>query len=471
MFGGGDGRLDMTRDALGILQVNTSEIFGGAQRVSWTLFKGYQARGHASWMAVGRKESDDPNVFLIPNKRREKPWAQDARRVYDRTEGLARRNRVFGKFRKWAFAASQGRAVFERTLGMEDFDYPASRHLLELAPERPDILHFHNMHGAYFDLRILPKFSHTLPTVLTLHDTWLLTGHCAHPFTCERWKTGCGHCPDLTIQPAIPRDMTAYNWRRKARIYAASQLFVATPSKKLMSLVEQSNLNAGIVEKRVIPYGINLNVFRPGNKAEARAALGLENDVPIVLISAHGIRYNPWKDWKTVRQVAETLAARHPERRLVILNVGEKWKSEYWGAVEIRSVGLFHEPETVASFYRAADVLIHPALSDTFPNVILEAMACGLVPIASHVGGIPEQIVDGVTGMLVPTRDADALVFNIEELLANRARRERMGQAGVDRALNHYDLNQQIEAYLDYYNSVLARFQQNSKERSGNRNV
>src|SRR5262245_59012697 len=107
--------------------------------------------------------------------------------------------------------------------GYEDFNFPASWHLLDLPPERPDILHCHNLHGSYFDLRALPWLSQQVPVVLTLHDAWLLSGHCAHSFDCQRWQTGCGQCPDLAIPPAIRRDATAYNWRRKRDVYTKSR--------------------------------------------------------------------------------------------------------------------------------------------------------------------------------------------------------------------------------------------------------
>src|SRR4029079_4578923 len=86
-------------------------------------------------------------------------------------------------------------------LGLEDFDYPNSVELLRFLPQKPDLLHCHNLHGNYFDLRALAGLSRQIPTVLTLHDAWLLSGHCAHSFECERWTIGCGECPDLTIYP------------------------------------------------------------------------------------------------------------------------------------------------------------------------------------------------------------------------------------------------------------------------------
>ena len=92
--------------------------------------------------------------------------------------------------------------------GLENFNFPGSRGLLCLMSPRPGVVHCHNLHGGYFDLRFLPKLSARVPTLLTLHDAWLLGGPSAHSFGCERWTTGCGPCPDFTIPPAIPVDLS-----------------------------------------------------------------------------------------------------------------------------------------------------------------------------------------------------------------------------------------------------------------------
>ena len=65
--------------------------------------------------------------------------------------------------------------------------FPASHRVLELPPRPPDVLHLHNLHGGYFDLRVLPELSARQPTVVTMHDEWLYTGHCAYTLDSERW--------------------------------------------------------------------------------------------------------------------------------------------------------------------------------------------------------------------------------------------------------------------------------------------
>ena len=182
-------------------------------------------------------------------------------------------------------------------------------------PEPVDVLHCHNLHGGYFDLRELARLSHALPTVLTLHDAWLLSGHCAHSFDCDRWRTGCGSCPDLTIYPPVLRDSTAPNWRRKRDIYSRSSLYVAAPCKWLMDRVDDSILSAACVEKRVIPYGVDRSVFFPGDKATARAALGLPLGAHIVLHSGTGVRTSIWRDFELLRAAAQLTAEDLARRR------------------------------------------------------------------------------------------------------------------------------------------------------------
>jgi len=96
-------------------------------------------------------------------------------------------------------------------LGKEDFSFPDTRHLFHKVGDLPGIVHAHNLHGGYFDLRVLPWLSRQVPVILTLHDAWLLAGHCAHSFDCQRWKSGCGQCPNLSIPPVAKRDATASN--------------------------------------------------------------------------------------------------------------------------------------------------------------------------------------------------------------------------------------------------------------------
>lgn len=447
----------MAEQPLCILQVNSFDVGGGAARVASNLSETARVRGHSGWLAVGTKRSDDPYVKLISDHRGAGAWsrlwwrieesAKDQTAADDDAPALARAARVL--------ASPRGFVDYWR--GIEDFHYPHSKELLSLTPRPPDIVHLHNLHGGYFDLRLLPQLSRQVPLVATLHDAWLLSGHCAHSLDCERWMIGCGSCPDLTIYPSIRRDATAGNWRRKRDIYAQSRLFVATPSHWLMRKVEQSMLAPAVEEARVIPNGVDLSIFRPADRRAARMELGIPQDAHVLLFTANVIRDNVWKDYRTLREAIRLAAESSQERQIHLIGLGDDGTSERIGRAEIRFVPYQDDPAIVARYYHAADIYVHAARADTFPTSVVEALACGIPVVATAVGGIPEQIDDGQTGLLVPAADEHLLAKRIVQLLDDDALRQRLGEAAAATARERFDLVRQVDTYLHWYRELVER--------------
>ncbi len=437
-----------------VLQVSTVEKSGGAARIAWNLHQEYQKRGIRSWLAAGRKETSDPTVLQIPNNSVRNVWVRIWLRAAAGFDYLSPRLPGMSLMASAARLAA-GPSRFMRNLGgVEDFDFPGAWRLMDLPPERPDIIHCHNLHGGYFDLRVLPDLSRQAPVVMTLHDTWLLTGHCAHAIGCDRWKAGCGDCPDLSIYPAIRRDATAFNWQRKHDIYARSRLHVITPSRWLMDQVDQSILSPAIIERRVIHNGLNLSVFRPGDRVEARARLGLPQEARILLFVGQGGRSNRFKDFDTIEKALEKLSAEERPYQLLLLCLGGAGREEQVGIARIRFIDFTADLDKVADIYRAADVYLHAAHADTFPNVVLEALACGTPVVATAVGGIPEQIEDGVTGFLVPPRDAAAMGSRAQQLLEDAELARRMGAAAAEHARQYFGLDRQADSYLAFFREI-----------------
>lgn len=454
-FDEGTHSVDSSQRRLNILQVSTRDILGGAEKVAWNLFQAYLQRGHDSWLAVGRKLSDDPRVLIIPNEESRSRWPRMCHKTQHRLQRLGFRG--ISRLARWLSLLGEPQRFLDKWQGIEDFHFPGTASLLDCPPHRPDIVHAHNLHGEYFDLRCLPWLSQQVPMVLTLHDAWLLSGHCAHSFDCERWKTGCGHCPDLTIYPAIRRDSTAFNWQRKREIYGTSRLHVATPSRWLMQKVEQSMLAAAIAEARVIPNGVDLSVFHPGDRGGVRAALSMPQNARVLLFVGLRIRQNIWKDYQTLRTAVALVAERLRGRNVLFIALGEDGPHERIGQAEVRFIPYQRDPGAVACYYQAADVYVHAARVDNFPNTVLEALACGTPVVATAVGGIPEQIEDGVTGFLTPPGDAQAMATCIEQLLSDNALRQRFAAAAVESARRCFDLNSQVNNYLTWYQELARR--------------
>lgn len=455
-----------------ILQVNTVDIGGGAGNVVWELFRSYRSLGHSCALAVGWKRSEDPNVRIIASDKYRNPWAKLCYLV----RGLKPL-----KVKIWGFRPMQGLLGLiaepirfsKRKYGIEDFHYPGSWRVIADSPVQPQIVHCHNLHGGYFDLRTIPWLSHRIPVIFTVHDAWLLSGHCGHSFGCDKWMAGCGHCPDLSIYPAIQRDATDYNWKKKCRIYSTCRIHVATPSRWLMEKVERSMLAPAIIDSKVIPNGVDLTVFRPAGQQTARAKLGISQNSKVLLFTANSIRDNIFKDYQTLRDVISRISGQPSGREILFIALGEDAPSERIGCAEIVFVPYKTDASTVALYYQAADIYIHAAKVDTFPTSVLEALACGKPVVATGVGGIPEQVkslglqtsggfsptygADMATGVLVTQGNAETMEKAIVSLLVDSNLRKRLGENAAQDARQHFSLDQQVRAYLEWYKEIIEK--------------
>jgi len=193
-----------------------------------------------------------------------------------------------------------------------------------------------------------------------------------------------------------------------------------------------------------IPCGVDTDLFVPGDRAEARQRLGLD-ERPVLLWVG---RIAPIKGLDTLLDAVARL--RTPGQAVRLLIVGGdadeptnghetslRHRIERLGLADaVRFVG--PQPQSVLpAYYAAADVTVLPSYYESFGMVALEAMACGSPVIASRVGGLVTTVRDGVTGFLVPDGDVGALAERIESLIADPDLRWRVGREGVRWAAQH----------------------------------
>lgn len=416
---------------MNIAQISLADRRGGAEQVAWNLFAAYRQAGHRSHLIVGSKVTDDPDVIVLSHDEYRTAWARWWTRGANAVPA--------GRGRRLIERLGEPRRVLNLIRRRHDFDHPGTRHLLELLPVKPDVIHCHNLHGDYFDLRELPMLCRQAPVVVTMHDAWLLRGYSAHALR------------DPASEPASAAD----NLRRKQEIYARCRLYLAAPSRWLLDQVGSSVLAPAVAESRLIPHGIDLSVFRPADKRTARSALGITPDARLLLFAAQHPRRNKSKDFATMCKAIAQAADHLPDQRIQFLVIGEEAPPERLGRAELIFVPFQSAPEAMARYYQAADLYVHATHAEAWGLTITEALACGTPVVATAVGGIPDQLTDA-TGVLVPPADAPAMAVALETLLADEPRRRRLGEHAAREARQRFDLHRQVADYLNWYRQILA---------------
>jgi glycosyltransferase involved in cell wall biosynthesis len=393
----------------------------GARFNGHDLMQRLQQRGYLSNHLVWAKEGSDATTHQISNRRFVR-WA----------------NRFFARA--------------EQAFSLQSLLYPWAFGLpLHSLFRRADVVHMHLIHTGYFSLAALPLLSRLKPIVWTLHDPWALTGHCIHPYGCERWQGECGSCPNLAAAFAMRRDHTRFMHRTKRRLYAASDLDIVVASQWMLDSVRKSPL-LGKARAHLIPFGIDLNTFSPGNKAHDKAALSIDDDALVVAFRSTS------SEFKGLEYIIEALNKIETKKKIAILTFNEKGhiKSQI-GRRQIVELGWINEPAELAKALRAADVFLMPSMAESFGMMALEAIACGVPTIVTRGSPMEDFVIDGVNGLSVPRRDPIALARAIDRLLDDDLLRENFSREARRISVESYDIEHYIDRHIQLYEEVVAR--------------
>jgi glycosyltransferase involved in cell wall biosynthesis len=200
---------------------------------------------------------------------------------------------------------------------------------------------------------------------------------------------------------------------------------------------------------RVILNGVDTGYFRPaGNPPEGG---------PTILSVARMVRD---KDQATLISAFSRVVTKHPGARLLLVGEGPLKNRIRAQATKMLPPDSFSFPRTgtdIRGYYRQAQLVALSSVHESLPNVILEAMACGLPVVSTLVGGTDELIQEGQTGFLVRPRDPAALARALEKLIADPARQKEFGLAGRRRAREVFPLARMIQGHEDLFTRVLGR--------------
>jgi D-inositol-3-phosphate glycosyltransferase len=227
------------------------------------------------------------------------------------------------------------------------------------------------------------------------------------------------------------------------QVVEAADLIVANTHEEARQLVDL--YDADSARLRVITPGVNLDMFRPGDEAEARRRLGMAPDDSAVMFAG---RIQPLKAPDVVIEAVAELVRRRPalRERLVVPVIGGPSGSGLdtpRGLVDLAAtLGIADlvrfvppvEQAALVDYYRAASLVVVPSYNESFGLVAIEAQACGTPVVAANVGGLPTAVLDGETGVLVDGHDSRDYADVIGRLLDDDATRDAMARAGADHA-------------------------------------
>lgn len=398
-----------------VLQINTAVNSGSTGRIAEDIGNMLLKHGHESYIAYGHGSRTSTSLLIKVGNSYNRNMHGLKSRLFDR--------HGFGSVK-------------------------ATKTLIRLIKDlRPNLIHLHNIHGYYINIELLFGYlgQADIPVVWTLHDCWPFTGHCSYfdRYSCEKWKTGCHHCPNLKGYPqSWMIDNSKSNYRIKKELFnSVKKMVIVAPSQWMANHVAQSFLK--LYPVKVIHNGINLNVFRPLNADAIRLKHQL-NGKKIVLGVA-----NVWDLRKGLSDFVRLREELDPSVSILLVGLTKQQTTTL--PFGITGLTRTENVDELATLYSAADAFVNPTYIDNFPTTNLEALACGTPVITYNTGGSPESVNAGV-GYVVETGDVEGLASSVKLVLENGYITGKHCRA---RAENLYNKSDRLRDYFEVYAQLI----------------
>lgn len=310
----------------------------------------------------------------------------------------------------------------------------------------PDVISLHSVNqwtDAALSRTIAADLSGIAPVVWTLHDLWPLTGCDDYPEAFSDPALNAGEAYERVFGEAAP------DQERIER--CGDRLVFAAPSRWIGDLA--GRVFGGRLRVEHVPHGVNVSDFRPLPRDEARRALDIPAERPVIATAATHLGARR-------KGLASLIAALDSLGTPVTLAlIGHSREGLAWPA-NVHPVRLGHvqDVRVLRLAYSAADAFVLPSLAEMFGLVLIEALACGTPCVGYETGGVAEIIRPGLTGELARRGDAAALAAGLKRVLALGP--EQRAQVRLDcRALaeREYDVRLEARRYSELFSELASR--------------
>jgi glycosyltransferase involved in cell wall biosynthesis len=246
------------------------------------------------------------------------------------------------------------------------------------------------------------------------------------------------------------------------RVYKHLDLLALHRFPKVIAVsnyLRQRLIASGLAPNRVVTVhnAINTDVFVSAvgiDRGEIRAELGIRPDVPVILTVG---RLNPEKGHRYLLESAQLVWRHIPNLRVLIAGEGplrEQLEASVHSLHLDAVVSFLGWRDDVASLMAISDLFVLPSTRESFGLVILEALAMGMPVIATRVGGVPEIVWTGETGILVKPRDAEALAKAMTWALTNPAQAGQLARQGQAVVRQRFSVQAMVKATNRIYHEV-----------------
>jgi glycosyltransferase involved in cell wall biosynthesis len=312
-----------------------------------------------------------------------------------------------------------------------------------------DVVHLHWVQGEMLsisDIGCIRK-----PIVWTLHDMWAFCG--AEHYTSDyRWRdvyrSNNRPCHESGF------DLNLNTWQRKLKHWRRP-LQIVCPSQWLADCVRSSAL-MGEWPVAVVPNPIDTGRWQPIDQRLARQLLGLPQDCPLLLFGAMGGGTDPRKGLELLLAALAQLRGEPNLQTLQLAVFGQcEPQSPLHLGFHVHYTAHLHDDLSLRALYSAADAMVIPSRQDNLPNTGLEAHACGTPVVAFNTGGLPDIVVDRVTGVLAEPFEPVSLAEAIRWVLEDPQRHQTLRRAARQRAENLWNPERVANLYADIYRQAM----------------
>jgi glycosyltransferase involved in cell wall biosynthesis len=317
--------------------------------------------------------------------------------------------------------------------------------------QEADILHLHWV-ADYLSSHSIARLAELKKPILwTLHDIRPLTGGCHYPAGCKKYTTGCNQCPQL-IRNRPP--ITLHAWKALREAIRVVDVEWIGPSRWICNMAKMARV-ARPEKIHHIPYGIDrcARPLRP--QAEARKLLGLPLDQLLILIASSDLREKRKGADLAKNILAKVRRSKKQSINVSVVVVGQHSESFACQGWQVHSLGKL-DRDRMALVYQASDILLFPSLEDNLPLVLLEAIAHGLLPVASSVGGVSDVLPEKIfSDLLFPPRRPEEGAKKLLRVLGSRTLRVKLRKTILHRARKLGSWSQQAIAHKALYSRAI----------------